>query len=116
MNCRATWSELLDQADVNQQPVEAARLCAIRAQIELALAAAENALLLDEGGIERHAGRLQHHQRQIGCVKAAHGGGQIRRLKIQRVDSVVSGEVARVGGVDAAADRDIVESRLNDVL
>jgi hypothetical protein len=40
--------EALDQAGVDQQPIEAARLRAAGASVELAVAALENLLLLSE--------------------------------------------------------------------
>ena len=62
-------SKALDQAGVDQQPVEAARLGAAGAAIEQAAAALEDALLLGKGRVERQARRLQHDERQIGRVE-----------------------------------------------
>ena len=45
---RASWSKPLDQAGVDQQPVEAPRLRAVGAAIEQAVAALQDALLLGE--------------------------------------------------------------------
>src|SRR5262245_36373545 len=55
----------LDQAGVDQEPIEAPRLGAVGAGVEQSLAALEDLLLLREGGIERQAGRFLDDQRQI---------------------------------------------------
>src|SRR5712692_2927705 len=58
--------EMLDQAGVDQEPVEAPRLLAAGAGVEQALAAFEDFLLLGERGVERQTGALLDDQREIG--------------------------------------------------
>src|SRR4029077_9314115 len=70
-------SKPLDQAGVDQQAVEAPRLRAAGTGVEQPLAALENALLLGEGGIERQAGRLLHHERKIGPLDRIERGGEV---------------------------------------
>src|SRR5262245_24895744 len=69
--------EPLDQAGVDQQPIEAARLGAAGAGVEQPLAALKDSLLLGERRIERQAGGLLHDERKIGTLDRVERGGQI---------------------------------------
>ena len=62
-------SKPLDQAGIDQQPVETPGFGAAAAEIEQAVAAAEDSLLLHEGRVERHPRSFQHHQRKVGRVE-----------------------------------------------
>src|SRR5262249_57645907 len=66
----ASALESLDQARVDQEPVEAARLGAVLAGEEQTVAALHDLLLFLEGGIEGQAGALLHHHRQVGSLDA----------------------------------------------
>ena len=72
--------------------------------------------MLGKRRIERHACGLQDDERQIRGVKSVDCRCRIGRLEVQRVDSVVGGEEARIGSVDAAADCRIVETGRDDFL
>src|SRR6266511_4750770 len=104
----------LDQAGVDQQPIEAPRLRSAATGIEQSLAALENPLLLGKRGIERQAGGLLHDQRKIGSVDGLERGRRIDRFEVDRVDRVIGGEVARVARHQTPVDRDLVERRLED--
>src|SRR5262249_9574815 len=105
-------SKALDEAGVDQQPIEAPRLSAAGAGVKQPLAALENFLLLGERGIERQAGRLLHDERKIGSLDRVERGGQIDRFEIDRVDRVVGGEIARIVGHQPPVDPELVEPRL----
>ena len=64
---------------IDQQTVETPGLRAIGAEIEHAVAALQDPLLLPERWIERHPCPFQHHQRQIGRVERIERGGKVRR-------------------------------------
>src|SRR4051812_23087768 len=86
--------EVLHKSRLDQQAVEAPRLGAVLAGIEQALAAEHDILLLLKGGIKGNAGRLLHHQRQIGRIDRIHDRGTLHRLEIDGVDRVVGAEIA----------------------
>src|SRR5215831_1424456 len=73
-SCGARPSKSLNQACVDQQPVEPPRLRAAGAEIEQAAAALEDLLLLHEAPIERHSRPFQHHQGEIGRVERIERG------------------------------------------
>src|SRR4051812_4295661 len=93
--------QALDEAGINELAVEAARGVAVLAGIELARTAAENALLLGEGGIERKPRRLQCHQRQIRRVEPVARGGEIGRRKVHAIDRVIGGAQRRIARGEA---------------
>src|SRR6202035_3771610 len=72
----------VDQAGVDQEPVEAAGFGAVLAAVEHPLAAQHDVLLLLERRIERHTGRLLDHQRQIGPVDRVHHGRTFDRREV----------------------------------
>jgi hypothetical protein len=78
--------EALDQAGLDQKPVETARLGAGRAAVEPPLAAIEDLLLLGKGRVERQAGGLLDDQRQEGRLQRVERRRDVRRFKIDRVD------------------------------
>src|SRR5262245_28595649 len=88
--------KMLDQAGVNQEPVEAPRLLAPGAGEELAVAAYQDALLLGKGRIERQARGLQNEERKIWTFKRIQRRGEIERFEIDGVDCVVGGEISRI--------------------
>src|SRR4029453_11567197 len=92
----ATQLQSLDQAGVDQQPVEAARFGTTVAAVEQAVAALEHLLLLDEARIGRHSGRLLHDQRKVGRLDPLARRRQVQRPEVDRVDGVVGGEI---GGI-----------------
>src|SRR5262245_11447947 len=110
----ARLSKPLDQAGVDQQPVEAPRLRAAGTGEEQPLAALEDACLLREGGIERQAGRLLHHERKIGPLERVERGGEVDGPEVDGVDGVVGGEIAWIVGHQAPVDAVLVELRLKD--
>src|SRR5262249_34865219 len=93
-----SFSKPLDQAGIDQQPVEAARLRAASAGVKKSLAALENPFLLGEGGIERQPGRLLHHERKIGPLDRVERGSEADGFKIDRIDRVIGRVIARIVG------------------
>src|SRR5262245_50383417 len=93
--------ETLDQAGVDQEPVEAARLCAVRTAVEQAAAALEDSLLLGERGIKRDARAFQRDERKIRRLDHVERGWERERPEIDRVDGVVGRKVADVVGRNA---------------
>src|SRR5262245_23481341 len=86
--------QALDQAGIDQQSIEAARLGAVIAAIKDAAAAPHDLLLLREGGIERNPGGLDCDQRQIRSIDRLERERGVDRREIDRVDSVVGRVVA----------------------
>src|SRR5262245_46218331 len=89
-------SKSLDQAGIDQQPVEASRLGAVRAQVEQALAAAEDLFLLRKARVERDPCPFQYDQRQIGRVEGVERGGLVGWPVVHSVKGVVGGEIAGI--------------------
>src|SRR5262245_64246546 len=108
----AQASESLDQSGIDQQPIEASGLRAAGAEIEQAPTTAEDLLLLDEGGIERHSRGFQDRKRKIRRVERLERGGQIDRLKIQALNRVIGGEVTGIALQDARRHIGLVERRI----
>src|SRR5258705_5967057 len=100
------------QSRVDQEPVEAAGLCAVLAGIEQALAAQHDLLLLLERRVERNAGSFLDHQRQIGPVDGIHHGRAFDRLEVDGVDRVIGRVVARIVILQLLADTGLVEIRI----
>src|SRR5262245_22350115 len=84
----------LDQAGVDQQPVEAARFRAAGAGVEQSFAALKDSFLLGEGRIERQAGGLLHDQREIRTFNGVEGGREIDGFEIDHVECVVGCVIA----------------------
>ena len=57
------------------------------------MTAYKNPLLLHERGIERQSCRLQHDQRQMGCIKRRERAGNIGGRKVHPVERVIGGEI-----------------------
>src|SRR5262245_15928824 len=93
---RKLASKSFDQAGLDQESVEAARLGAAGAAVEQPPAALQDRLLLDKRGVERHAGRFENDERQVGRVEHIACGGGLRGTEIDRVNGVVGGEEARI--------------------
>src|SRR5262245_17039363 len=89
-----TGSKPLDEAGVDQQPVEAPRLRAAGTGVEQPLAALENALLLGEGGIERQASRLLDDERKIRPLDRVERGGEVDGPEVDGVDGVKIGRAS----------------------
>src|SRR4029077_15510131 len=83
-NRSATQLQSLDQAGVDQQPIEAARFGTMVAAVEQAVAALEHFLLLDEARIERHPGGLLHDQRKVGRLDPLARRRQVQRPEVDR--------------------------------
>src|SRR3981081_2107501 len=71
--------ESLDEAGVDQQPVETPRFGAIVALIEQPVAALHDLLLLDEAGIARQARGFLDDQRQIRRIEPVQRGRHVHR-------------------------------------
>src|SRR5713226_6472940 len=109
-------SKALDQTGVDQQPVETARLGTAGAEIEQAAAAAEDLLLLGEGGAEWNARALEHHQRQVRRIEHVERGGQVARLEVQPLGRIIGGEIARVALEDVLRYLGPIERRVEELL
>src|SRR5690242_9958568 len=107
--------QALDEGGGDQQPVEAPRLRAVAAVVIDALAALEDLLLLGKRGIERQAGELLDHQRQVGPVERVECGRHVARLEVDRIDRVVGREIARVHRNHALADLVIADARFDQI-
>src|SRR5262245_11239260 len=107
-------SESLDQAGVDEQPVEAAGLRAAAAEIEHAATAAEDLLLLRERGVERDPRRFQHHQRKVGRIERIERGRQVDWAEVHPLDGVVGGEIARIALHDALRHLGLIERRVDE--
>src|SRR5262245_63617105 len=107
-------SESLDQAGVDEQPVEAASLRAAAAKVEHAAAAAEDLLLLGERRVERDPRRLQHHQRKVRRIERIERGRQVDRAEVHPLDGVVGGEIARIALHDAVRHLHRIECRVDE--
>src|SRR5579872_5905676 len=94
----------LDQAGVDQQTIEAARLRTILAGVEKAPTSQHDLFLLGKGRIEREARRLLNHERQIRPVDRVHDRGTCDGREIDGVDGVVSEVVARIVALELPAD------------
>src|SRR5436190_7985187 len=70
LQASAAGLQSADETGVDQQPVEAAGFRAVLAGIEHALAAQHDPLLLLKRGIERNAGGLLDHDRDISCIES----------------------------------------------
>src|SRR5262245_43625158 len=112
----APESKPFDEPGLDQRPVEAARLGTIAAAVEQASAALEDALLLGEGGIERHARRLLHDQRQVGRVEHVEGRAKRDRLEVDGIDRIVGRVVARIEPQQPLTEIPRVERRLDQML
>lgn len=87
-------SEILDHPGIDQEPIEAPGLRTVLAGVEHALAAQHDLLLLLERRIERDAGGLLDHQRQVGTIDRIHHRLALHRLEVDGVDRVVRCVVA----------------------
>ena len=107
-------SKTLDQAGIDQQPIETPRFSAAGAEIEQTSAAIEDSLLLHEGRIERHTRPFQHHQGKVGRIERIERGRKIERLEVQPFERIVSGEIARIARQDALSHLGPIERRLQE--
>src|SRR6516162_734019 len=115
-SCGAPPSKSLNQACVDQQPVEASRLRAAGAEIEQSAAALEDLLLLREAPIERHSRPFQHHQRKIRRVERIERGREIDGAEIHPFGGVIGGEITGVTLQDAACHLGLVERGVDEPL
>src|SRR5450755_759124 len=99
----------LDHTGIDQEAVEALGLRAVAAGIEHALASQHDLLLLREGGIERNAGSLLDHQRQIGAIDRVHHRRTLHRFEIDRVDRIIGRVIAWIVAVELASDADFIQ-------
>ena len=67
----------VDHSGVDQQAIEPARLGAVGAAVEQAVAAPEYLFLLEEGCVERKARRLLHDQRQVRRIERIQRGAEV---------------------------------------
>src|SRR5262249_11276553 len=111
---RIAGLEILDQAGVDEEAIEAPRLRAAGASVEQALAAFEYLLLLGERGIERESSGLLQNQGQVWRLDRLKRRGKIDAVEIDGVDRVVGREIGRVIGRDPARQRPRVERRIED--
>src|ERR1700730_12659304 len=107
-------SEPLDQAGVDQQPIEASRFDAAGAAVEQTPAALQTFFLLGERRVERQPGRLLHDQREIGPLDGVERGAELDRLEVDRIDRVIGREIARIVIQQPAADRRLLEPGLEN--
>jgi hypothetical protein len=96
--------------------VETPRLGAVGAAVEQPGTALEDALLLGERGIKRHAGGLLHDQRQIGRVEHVERRAERHRREVDGIDRIVRREVARIEPQQALAKLPHVEGRIDQQL
>src|SRR5580704_124752 len=92
----ATRSEILDQPGVDQHAIEMARRGAVVAAVEQAVATEEYFLLRGERRIERQAGGLLHHQRQVRAFQRLERRRYVDRSEIHSIDGVIGSEVAMI--------------------
>ena len=109
-------SKTLDQAGIDQQPIETPRFSAAGAEIEQTSAAIEDSLLLHEGRIERHTRAFQYHQGQVGRIERIERRRKIEGLEVQPFERVVRGEIARIARQDALSHLGPLERRLQEAL
>src|SRR5712692_1955027 len=107
-------SKPLDQAGVDQQPIEASRLRAAGAAVEQSLAALQNFFLLGERRVERQPGRLLHDQREIGPLDGVERGAEVDRFEVDRIDRVIGREIARIIIQQPAVDCRLLEPGLEN--